>query len=86
VWLLPFRETQSPPQRYPFETVDNIQKVATDQPTSKRSRQTSRGHFHMKTSSTATGSGNNFSGGVYLPKRTTLKGVMIFSSVVKKKL
>jgi hypothetical protein len=41
----------------------------------------------MKTSSTATGSGNNFSGGVWLPKETTLKGKMlIFGSVVNKKI
>jgi hypothetical protein len=41
----------------------------------------------MKTSSTATGSGNNVCGGVGLPKGTTLKGVMlILSSVVNKKL
>jgi hypothetical protein len=40
----------------------------------------------MKTSSTAAGSGNNFSGGVWLPKGTTLKGMMlIFISVVNKK-
>jgi hypothetical protein len=39
----------------------------------------------MKTSSTATGSGNNVSGGVWLPKGTTLKGMLlIFSSVVNK--
>jgi len=31
----------------------------------------------MKTSSTATGSGNNVSGGVWLPKGTTLKGIML---------
>jgi hypothetical protein len=40
----------------------------------------------MKTSSTATGSGNNFPGNVCLPKGTTLKWMMlIFSSVVNKK-
>ena len=44
------------------------------QTTSKMSWQTSWGHFHMKTSSTATGSGSNVSGGVWLPKGTTLKG------------
>jgi hypothetical protein len=39
----------------------------------------------MKTSSTVTGSGNIVSGGVWLPKGTTLKGIMlIFSSVVNK--
>jgi hypothetical protein len=38
------------------------------------------------TSSTAAGSGNNFSGSVWLPKGTTLKGVMLISgSVVNKK-
>jgi hypothetical protein len=64
VWLLPFPETQIPPQR---------------------SWKTSRGHFHIKTSGTAAGSGNNFSGGVSLPKGTTLKWMMlIFSSVNKK--
>jgi len=31
----------------------------------------------MKTSSTATGSGSNVSGGVWLPKGTTLKGIML---------
>ena len=45
--------------------------------TSKRSRQTSWGHFYMKTSSTATGSGSNVSGDVWLPKGTTLKGIML---------
>ena len=45
--------------------------------TSKRSWQTSWGHFYMKTSSTATGSGSNVSGGMWLPKRTTLKGTML---------
>jgi hypothetical protein len=50
--------------------------------TSKRSWQTAWGHFHMKTSSTATGS-DNVSDGVWLPKGTTLKGMMfIFSSVL----
>jgi hypothetical protein len=40
----------------------------------------------MKASRTATGSGNNVSSGVWLPKGTTLKGiVLIFSSVVNKK-
>jgi hypothetical protein len=53
-----------------FETVDNTQKVVTDK------------HFHMTTSSTATGS-RNVSGGFWPPKETTLKGMMlIFSSVV----
>ena len=45
--------------------------------TSKRSWQTSWGHFYMKTSSTATESGSNVSGGVWLPKGTTLKGIML---------
>jgi len=45
--------------------------------TSKRSWQTSWGHFYMRTSSTATGSGSNVSGGVWLPKGTTLKGIML---------
>ena len=41
----------------------------------------------MKTSSTATGSGSNVSGGVWLPKETTLKGIMlIYSSVFSKKI
>ena len=31
----------------------------------------------MKTSSTATGSGSNVSGGVWLPEGTTLKGIML---------
>jgi len=54
--------------------------------TSKRSWQTSWGHFHMKTSSTATGRGSNVSSGVWLPKGTTLKGIMlIYSSFVNKK-
>ena len=45
--------------------------------TSKRSWQTSWGNFYMKTSSTATGSERNFSSGVWLPKGTTLKGIML---------
>ena len=45
--------------------------------TSKRSWQTSWGHFHMKTSSTATGSGSNVSSGVWLLKGTTLKGIRL---------
>ena len=45
--------------------------------TSKRSWHTNWGHFYMKTSSTATGSGTNVSGGVWLPKGTTLKGIML---------
>jgi hypothetical protein len=54
--------------------------------TSKRSWQASRGHFHTETSRTATGNWNNFSGGVCLPKRTTLKWMMlIFSSVFNKR-
>jgi len=43
----------------------------------------------MKISSTATGSGSNVSGGVWLPKGTTMKGVeLIYSSIfnLKKKL
>ena len=40
----------------------------------------------METSSTATGSGGNISGGVWLPKGTTLKGIMLIcSSVANKK-
>ena len=46
---------------------------------SKRSWQNSGGHFYMKISSTATGSGSNVSGGVWLPKGTTLKGIMLIS-------
>jgi hypothetical protein len=54
--------------------------------TSKGSWQPSWGHFYMKTSSTATGSGNKLSGGVWLPKGTTLKDTMlIFNSVINKK-
>ena len=45
--------------------------------TSKRSWQTNWGHFHVKTSSTAIGSVSNVSGGVWLPKGTTLKGIML---------
>ena len=53
---------------------------------SKSSWQTSWGHFHMKTSSTATESGSNVSDGLWLPKGTTLKGItLICSSVVHKK-
>jgi hypothetical protein len=37
----------------------------------------SGGHFYMKTSTTATGSGSNVSGGVWFPKGTTLKGIML---------
>ena len=51
-----------------FGNVDNIQKVVTDQ----------LRHFYMKTSSTATGSGSNVSGGVWFLKGTTLKGIMLF--------
>jgi len=54
--------------------------------TSERSWQSSWGHFHMKTSSTATGSWSNVSSSVWLPKWTTLKGIMLIcSSVVNKK-
>ena len=53
--------------------------------TSKRLWQTSQWHFHMKTSSTATRNGSNISSSVWLPKGTTLKGMMICSSVVNKK-
>ena len=42
--------------------------------TSKRSWQTGWGQFHTKTFSTATGRGSNVSGGVWLPRGTTLKG------------
>jgi transposase len=34
-------------------------------------------HFHIKTSSTATGSGSNVSGSVWLPKGTALKEIML---------
>ena len=54
--------------------------------TSQRSWQSSWWHFHMTTSSTATGRGSNVSGGMWLPKGTILKGiVLICSSVVNKK-
>jgi hypothetical protein len=49
--------------------------------TSKRSWQTSWRHFQLNTCSTATGSGSNISGDVWLPKGTTL---LICSSVVNK--
>ena len=52
--------------------------------TSKRSWQTSWGHFHVKTSSPATGSGSNFFGGVRFPKLTTLKVIMLICSSVNK--
>ena len=68
VWLLPFPKTQFHLKGRHFVTVDYIQKVVTDQ----------WGHFYMKTSSTATGSGNNVSGDVWLPKGTALKGIMLF--------
>jgi len=45
--------------------------------TSKRSWQTSWGQFYTKTSSTANGSESNVSGSVWLPKGTTLKGIML---------
>jgi len=48
VWLLPFPKTQIPHQRSSFWN-------CRQHP--KRSWQTSRGHFYMKTSSTATGRG-----------------------------
>jgi hypothetical protein len=42
-------------------------------------------HLHMTASMIAIGSGNNLSVGVWLPKGTTLKGIMlIFSLVVNK--
>ena len=47
---------------------------------SKRSWQTSWGQFHMKISSTATRSGSNISSGVWLPKGTTLEGIMLICS------
>ena len=54
--------------------------------TSERSWQSSWGYFHTKTSSTATRSRSNVSGGVWLPKWKTLKGIMLIcSSVVNKK-
>ena len=41
----------------------------------------------MKTSSTATGSGSNVSGGVWLPKGTILRGIMlIYRKVLIKKM
>ena len=50
---------------------------------SKWSWQTSWGHLHMKTSS----SDSNVSGGVWLPRGTTLEGIMLIcSSVVNKKI
>jgi hypothetical protein len=49
-----------------FGTVDNIQKVVTDQLKA----------LSLKSSSTATGSGSNISGSVWLPKGTALKGIM----------
>jgi hypothetical protein len=51
-----------------FGTVDNIQKVMTNQLRA----------VHMKASSTATGSGN-VSRGMWSPKGTTLKGIMLTS-------
>jgi len=45
--------------------------------TCKRSCHTNWGHFHMKNSSAATGSGSNFSGVMRLPKGTALKGIML---------
>ena len=75
---LPFPETQIPPQSSSFWNCGQHPKCRW---------QTSWGHFHMKTSSTATGSGSNVSGGVWLPKGTTLKGIMLIcSSAVKKNL
>ena len=48
--------------------------------TFKRSWQTNCRQFHMKTSSTATRSGRNISGGVRLPKGTTLRRIMLICS------
>ena len=60
-----------------FGTVDNIQKVVTNQ-----LRVLSHEDF-----STATGSGSNICGGVWFPKGITLKGIMLIcSSVVNKKI
>jgi len=60
-----------------FGTVDNIHKVVTDQ-----LRALPHEDF-----STATGSGSNFSGGVWFPKGITLKGILlIYISVVNKKI
>jgi hypothetical protein len=59
-------------KRHHFGTVDNIQKVVTDQLRA----------FHMKTSSTAAGSGSNVSGSVCLSKGSTLKGIMLIGSSV----
>jgi hypothetical protein len=62
-------------RRY-FGTVDNIQKVVTDQ---------LRAFPHEDFQHCSTGSGNVL-GSVWLPKGTTLKGIMlIFSSVVNKR-
>jgi hypothetical protein len=47
-----------------FRTVDNIQKIVTNQ----------WGHFHMKASSIATGNGNNVSGCLRLPKELLWRG------------
>jgi hypothetical protein len=55
--------------------------------TSQRSRQSSWGHFHVKSCNTATRSESNISDSVWLPKGTTLKGIMlIYSSVLNKKI
>jgi len=53
--------------------------------TSKRLWQTSWVHFRMKSSSTPTGSESKVSGGVWLPKGTRLKGIMLICSSVNKK-
>ena len=53
--------------------------------TSERSWQSSWEHFHMNTSSTATGSRSSVSSGMWLPKWTNLKGIMLIcSSLVNK--
>ena len=50
--------------------------------TSRRTCRIRWGHLHMKTSSTATASVSNVSGNVWLPKGTTLKGIMLICSSV----
>jgi len=63
-----------------FGNADNIQQVVADQFKALP-------HEDMKNSSVVTGSGNNVSGGVWLPRGTTLKGIMLIcSSVVNKKI
>ena len=65
VWLLPFPETQISSQKSSFWN-------CSQHP--KRPWHSSWGHFHMKTSSTATGSGSSISGGVWFPRGTIWRG------------